>query len=78
MKRERFEKFMNDLRTEVQKMIDLDESRVLIRSYLIKQVTTHAPRDNPSFTARQLSIIFDLATEPRKEPEHDGKTRKKK
>lgn len=66
MKREQFEEMIKDLRIEVQKMIDMDESRTLIRSYLIKQVTAHGAKDNPNYTARQLSIIFDLATEPRK------------
>lgn len=66
MKKERFEEMIKDLRIEVQKMIDMDESRTLIRSYLIKQVTKHGPKDNPNYTARQLAIIFDLASEPRK------------
>lgn len=75
MKRERFEEMIKDLRIEVQKMIDMDESRTLIRSYLIKQVTKHRPKDNPNYTARQLAIIFDLASEPRKE---HGDEREKK
>lgn len=66
MKKELFEELMKNLRIEVQKMIDMDESRTLIRSYLIKQVTKHGPKDNPNYTARQLAIIFDLASEPQK------------
>lgn len=73
MKREQFEEMIKDLRIEVQKMIDMDESRTLIRSYLIKQVTAHGAKDNPNYTARQLAIIFDLAAEPRKELTNEKK-----
>lgn len=66
MKKEQFEEMIKDLRIEVQKMIDMDESRTLIRSYLIKQVTAHGAKDNPNYTARQLAIIFDLASDPQK------------
>ena len=78
MKRKRFEELMDKLHKEVVRMVDQDESVSFIQNYLIKAVTAHSPRDNPNFTARQLSMIFEMGKDPRKEIEHDGKTRKEK
>lgn len=78
MKRERFEELKVSLSKDVQQMIDRDESRLFIQDHIIRKITKHGPKDNPSFTARQLTMLFEMAREPRKETEHDDKKRKEK
>ncbi len=76
MKRKRFEELLVKLHRDVVEMIDRDESEGFIQSYLVKAVTTHSPRDNPNFTARQLAMIFDMCKDTRKEHNYDDEKRK--